>query len=69
MATSREIFDNYTAPETLEENVKLFFEILDTIEISDNGKSFRPNYISSCRVWDNHRLDCLLKKMKQLINN
>jgi hypothetical protein len=63
-----ERWDAWKAPDTLEGNVKLFFEILDIKEESDEGRVFSPNYISSCRVWDTHRLNKLITKMKELIN-
>lgn len=69
MPTQKEIWEAWTAPETLEDCVKLLFEILDAKEISDEGRKFRPTYITSCRVWDSHRLGKLLPKMKALAVN
>lgn len=66
MATQKEIWDSWKAPETLEDCVRLFFEILDIEETSDEGRRFRPTVINSCRVWDGHRLNKLLPKMKEL---
>lgn len=73
MANQREIWDNWTAPETLEENVRMFFEILDQKETSSSGREFHPTRmniedrkIDSCRVWDSHRLKRILAKMKEL---
>jgi len=57
-----------TKEETLEELVSDFFDILDIEEETDNGKRFKPNYISSCRVFDAHKLENILGKMKQRIN-
>ena len=74
MATQREIWEQWTPPNTLEECVKLFFEILDAKEYSEtSGRMFKPNrfdaeekVINSCRVWDTHRLNKILPKMKEL---
>ena len=70
----RELWEAWTAPEILEENVRLFFEILDTKEYSGMSDcEFHPNRfdaeercIHSCRVWDTHRLKKIMKKMKEL---
>lgn len=66
MPSQKEIWDAYKAPETLKECVSKFFEIMDSKEVSDNDVEFHPNRISSCRVWDTHRLERILKKMKEL---
>lgn len=69
MTTQAERWEAWTAPETLEDCTKLFFEILDIEEYNDDGdRKFKPNYISSCRVWDTHRLERIIKKMKELAN-
>lgn len=75
MTTQREVWDAWQAPETLEENVRLFFQILETKEMSDSGREFHPTRfnaeercIDSCRVWDTHRLNRIMKKMKELSN-
>lgn len=67
MATMKERWDAWKAPESLEDNVKLFFEILDHKEESDSGREFYPNGISSCRVWDTHRMGKLIAKMKGIV--
>lgn len=66
--TQAERWEQWTAPETLEECVALFFELIDTVETSDSGRDFKPNRmeISSCRVWDTHRLNRIIQKMKAL---
>lgn len=66
--TQREIWDAWQAPETLEDCVKSFFEIMDAWETSDSGREHRPTYISSCRVWDSHRLTRLLPKMREIVD-
>jgi hypothetical protein len=68
MPTQREIWEQWKAPETLEDNVKFMFEMLDKVETSDSGRDFHPNTFSSCRVWDTHRLNKVFKKMKELAN-
>lgn len=67
MKTQAQIWEEWTAPETLQECVRLFIEILEIEEYNDDGdRKFRPNVISSCRVWDTHRMNRVLKKMKEL---
>lgn len=55
--------------DTLEENVRRFFEILDMKEFSANDVEFSPVkvevYISSCRVLQSARLAALFKSMKE----
>lgn len=75
--TMKERWEKWTPPDTLEDCVKLFFEILDTKEYSEMAdKDFHPTkfnaeerVINSCRVWDTHRLGKLLPKMKELALN
>jgi len=72
--TQKQIWDEWQAPETLKECVKMFFEILDAKEYSEtSGRMFHPNkfnaeerVINSCRVWDTHRLGKIMTKMKEL---
>lgn len=66
MTTQAERWEAWKAPETLERCVRLFFEILDIEEVSDNGRRFHPNVFSSCRVWDTHRMNRILTRMKDL---
>lgn len=75
MPTQKEIWDAYKAPDTLKECVQLFFELMDKKEYSSNDVEFHPNKfdlegrcISSCRVWDTHRLGRVLGRMKELCN-
>lgn len=46
-----------------------FFRILDIKEVSDEGREFSPNYISSCRALDGAKLGMLITKMKKLAEN
>lgn len=48
--------------------VREFISLLDKVEISDEEREFRPNYIGSCRVLDGQRLGKLLIQMKELTN-
>lgn len=69
--SQREIWEEWVAPESLEECVKMFFELIDKVETSDSGVDFKPNrmHIDSCRVWDTHRLNRILPRMKELAVN
>lgn len=66
--TQKEIWEEWTPPSDLVEGVKLLFEILDSRESSDSNpdRDFHPTYITSCRVWDTHRLHKLLPKLREL---
>lgn len=66
--SQKDVWDNWTAPDTLEECVKLFFQLVDKVEVSDNDVEFKPNRmeIHSCRVWDTHQLNRIIPKMKEL---
>lgn len=55
--------------QTLPEMVREFISLLDKVEISDNDREFRPNYISSCRVMDGKRMGELLMAMKATVNS
>lgn len=46
--------------------VKEFVDLMDKMEVSDNGNEFRPNFISSCRCLDGPRLEFLVRKMGEL---
>jgi hypothetical protein len=66
--TQREIWDEWAPPDNVLDAVRLLFEILDGYEISDNDVAFRPTYIGSCRVWDTHRLNRLLPKIREMFD-
>ena len=44
-----------------------FFTLLDKTEETDEGRVFRPNHISSCRVQDGQKLENLLRLMKATV--
>ena len=44
-----------------------FFILLDKTEETDEGRVFRPNRISSCRVQDGQKLENLLRLMKATV--
>lgn len=68
MPTQKEVWEQWKAPETLEDCVRLFFELIDKVETSDAGRDFKPNRltIDSCRVWDTHQLNRIIPRMKEL---
>ena len=53
----------------LKELVKEFFRILDIVEETDEGREFRPTYISSCRAIDGAKLNTVLSKMKEIVKD
>jgi hypothetical protein len=54
--------------EQLEENLRTLFQLLDKTEETDDGRSFRPNQLRSCRALDAEKLDTILGKLKGLTN-
>lgn len=48
---------------------KRLFQILDTKEESDSGRTFSPVFISCCRVHLNEELNKILPRMKELSND
>lgn len=66
MPTQKEIWESWTPPDNVLDAVRLLFEILDGFEVSDNDVAFRPTVIHSCRVWDTHRLNKLLPKIREM---
>lgn len=71
MTAQAERFAEASEPKgtTLPELVKEFFDILDTVEMSDNNREFHPTTIGSCRVLHTAKLSKLLPKMKELASN
>lgn len=55
------------AKEKLNELVKEFFEILDTVEETDSGREFHPVYVSSCRVLLTKRMGEIFTEMKEIV--
>lgn len=45
--------------------LKRLLTILKRREISDNGREFRPTFITSCRVKDVQDLEVLFKEIEQ----
>jgi hypothetical protein len=50
---------------TLAEEVLKFIRLLEIEEESEDGRSFRPNKLSSCRAVDCQKMNDLLVSMKQ----
>lgn len=47
---------------------KQFIDILETVEVSDNGREFHPTTINSCRVLTLEKLDKIIADIKKEIN-
>jgi hypothetical protein len=54
----------------LESLVKEFFQLVDSTEVSDNGKMFFPLElkIASCRAIQGHRVGEIIQRMKTIVN-
>ena len=50
---------------TIKKDLKRFFEMLDRVEESDNGRLFHPITISCCRVMMMPEMEAILKRMKE----
>ena len=45
-----------------------FIKILKKTEISDSGTEFHPNGITSCRVLDTKRMNEILTRAEEMVN-
>lgn len=61
--------DPRPAPCSLGDVVQEFLSIMQIEEVSDNGRTFRPNGISTCRAMDGVKLAKLLREMERLTDN
>lgn len=52
---------------TNEQLIKTLLYYLNVTELSDGGREFRPNTISSCRVMDGSIINSVLKEMEKRI--
>lgn len=57
-----------TKSEKYDTLVKQLFDILDTVEVSSEGREFRPTVIRSCRTQHTMRLESILAELKELCN-
>lgn len=55
-----------SAGSRLAELCRELFDMLDSYEVSDSGREFRPTTIQSCRVMDCAKLEKILPEMKKL---
>ena len=55
-----------SAGSRLAELCRELFDMLDSYEVSDSGREFRPTTIQSCRVMDCAKLAKILPEMKKL---
>ena len=49
--------------------VKALFELLDTVEETDDGKKFRPTVIRSCRSDHVEKLDQIMTQLKSTLKD
>ena len=52
----------------LEKAVKEFFELLDTVEVSDSGTPFFPHQISSVRAMSIKKWEEIMERMRKEAN-
>ena len=53
--------------ESLESLVLEFFHLLDIVETNDEGRTFRPTTISTCRAMDGERIGELLLTLREKV--
>lgn len=58
----------YEDVEEVLENLKVLFGTLDKEETTDEGRVFRPNFISSCRALDTAVLSTCLDNLKKVVD-
>ena len=49
--------------------VNELFKLLDTVEVSENGREFHPTLINSCRTAHVMRLDEILPEIRAILAN
>ena len=49
--------------------VKALFELLDTVEETDEGREFRPTVIRSCRSDHVEKLDHIMSQLKSTLDD
>ena len=49
--------------------VRELFRLLDKTEQTDEGRYFKPNRITSCRVMDAEKLEQVLKELKNVLED
>ena len=47
--------------------LRALFELLDTVEETDDGKKFRPTVIRSCRSDHVEKLDQIMRQLKSTL--
>lgn len=52
--------------DNLENAVRDFFKLLDTVEVSDNGRPFFPHMISTVRCMSYQQWNPILERMRDL---
>jgi hypothetical protein len=50
----------------MEDTIRELFALLDITEQTDDGRTFHPNTIRSCRALDAEKLEQVLSKLKRL---
>jgi len=51
----------------MEDTIRQLFALLDITEETDDGRTFHPNTIQSCRILDAEKLDQVLCKLKKWV--
>lgn len=53
--------------EELGEKIRQLFAILEVTEMTDEGRTFHPTYITSCRAVDGAKMDTILADLKRVV--
>lgn len=49
--------------------VKEYLALLNIVETTDDGREFRPNQLGSCRAIDGARMNAILARLQDMVND
>lgn len=49
--------------------VKEYLRLLNVVETTDSGREFRPNQLGSCRAIDGARMNAILARLQDMVND
>ena len=55
--------------DAVEANLRELFQLLDKTEVTDNGDTFKPNVLRSCRALDAEKLSKILAQLKNMVEH
>ncbi len=49
--------------------VREYLKLLNVVEVSDEGREFRPNQLGSCRAIDGARMNAILHRLEDMVHD